>query len=81
MQELLKSAGTVTFHAMGAAIPRAIEIALEAVGESDGALQLSVNTSTMDVVDDLRPLDPQQRSRTAMRQVSAVHVSIFKVQR
>ena len=69
-------------HAMGAAIPRALELALEAVSESaslsestsrgagstgavqaggEGGLQLSVNTSTLELVDDLRPLDPEVR--------------------
>ena len=33
-------------------------MALDAKAESGGALQLSVNTSTLDIVDDLRPLEP-----------------------
>ena len=36
-----------------------MQVALQVKAESEGRLQLSVNTSTLDLVDDLRPLDPQ----------------------
>jgi hypothetical protein len=36
-----------------------MQVALEVKAESDEGLQLSVTTSTLNLVDDLRPLDPE----------------------
>jgi hypothetical protein len=35
------------------------QVALAVLSESEGTLKLCVNTSTLDVIDDLRPNDPQ----------------------
>ncbi|XP_062849379.1 ribonuclease P protein subunit p20 [Trichomycterus rosablanca] len=81
-QKLLDSGAghrEICIHGLGLAINRAINIALQLQAFSQGALQLSANTSTVELVDDLEPEDPDEagESLTRTRNNSAIHIKVF----
>ncbi|KPP63629.1 hypothetical protein Z043_118092 [Scleropages formosus] len=81
-QKLLDSAGPgpreICIHGLGLAISRAINIALQLQACSQGALQLAANTSTVELVDDLEPEDPDEgETLTRTRNNSAIHIKVF----
>ncbi|PWA32920.1 hypothetical protein CCH79_00015539 [Gambusia affinis] len=61
-QKLLDGGGhrEICVHGLGLAINRAINIALQLQASSQGALQLAANTSTVELIDDLEPEDPDE---------------------
>ncbi|XP_033124846.1 ribonuclease P protein subunit p20-like [Anneissia japonica] len=65
----------VTIHGLGAAVNRAINLALRIQEMSHGFLELAVNTSTVDLVDDL---DGDGEKTTQERNNSAVHIKIYR---
>ncbi|XP_023685028.1 ribonuclease P protein subunit p20 isoform X1 [Paramormyrops kingsleyae] len=81
-QKLLDAAGSghreIYIHGLGLAISRAINIALQLQACSQGALQLAANTSTVELVDDLEPDDPDEGEvLTRTRNNSAIHIKVF----
>lgn len=83
-QKLLDGGGTgghreICIHGLGLAINRAINIALQLQASSQGALQLAANTSTVELVDDLEPEDPDEAGEplTRTRNNSAIHIKVF----
>lgn len=54
---VLFSVDDLTVHGLGTAIHRAINLALELQETSSHSLQLTVSTSTIQLVDDLEPVD------------------------
>ncbi|KAK0133704.1 Ribonuclease P protein subunit p20 [Merluccius polli] len=81
-QKLLEGGGggghrEICVHGLGLAINRAINIALQLQASSQGALQLAANTSTVELVDDLEPDDPDEATGeplTRTRNNSAIHI-------
>ncbi|KAH7964150.1 hypothetical protein HPB51_027615 [Rhipicephalus microplus] len=67
----------VFVHAMGAAVGRAINLALQVEANYQGLLEMDVRTSTVGVVDDLEPLADDLEPTTQTRQTSAVHIRLF----
>ncbi|XP_077445021.1 ribonuclease P protein subunit p20 [Stigmatopora argus] len=80
-QKLLDGGGhrEIFVHGLGLAINRAINIALQLQASSQGALQLAANTSTVELVDDLEPEDPDEAAEplTRTRNNSAIHIKVF----
>lgn len=78
-QKLLDAHGEICIHGLGLAINRAINIALQLQTSSQGALQLSANTSTVELIDDLDPEDPDEAGEplTRTRNNSAIHIKVF----
>uniref|UniRef100_A0A3B5M395 Ribonuclease P protein subunit p20 n=1 Tax=Xiphophorus couchianus TaxID=32473 RepID=A0A3B5M395_9TELE len=77
-QKLLDGGGhrEICVHGLGLAINRAINIALQLQASSQGALQLAANTSTVELIDDLEPEDPDEAGEpmTRTRNNSAIHI-------
>ncbi|CAL8241526.1 unnamed protein product [Merluccius merluccius] len=70
----------ICVHGLGLAINRAINIALQLQASSQGALQLAANTSTVELVDDLEPDDPDEATGeplTRTRNNSAIHIKVY----
>ncbi|KAH9380422.1 ribonuclease P protein subunit p20-like [Haemaphysalis longicornis] len=77
-RKLLDSGKTEVFvHALGAAVGRAINLALQVESHYQGVVELDVRTSTVGVVDDLEPLGDDLEPMTQTRQSSAVHIRLF----
>uniref|UniRef100_A0A224Z7V7 Ribonuclease P protein subunit p20 n=1 Tax=Rhipicephalus zambeziensis TaxID=60191 RepID=A0A224Z7V7_9ACAR len=77
-RKLIDSGKTEVFvHAMGAAVGRAINLALQVESNYQGLLEMDVRTSTVGVVDDLEPLADDLEPTTQTRQTSAVHIRLF----
>lgn len=80
-QKLLEGGGhrEICVHGLGLAINRAINIALQLQASSQGVLQLAANTSTVELVDDLEPEDPDEAGEpmTRTRNNSAIHIKVF----
>lgn len=68
----------VYIHGLGAAVNRAINLALQLKRRGVGSLDLAINTSTVEVTDDLEPLLDDIESQTRVRNCSAVHIKIFR---
>ncbi|XP_071963330.1 ribonuclease P protein subunit p20-like [Antedon mediterranea] len=65
----------VTIHGLGAAVNRAINLALRVQELSQGSLELAVNTSTVELTDDIVG---DGEITTRERNNSAVHIKIYK---
>jgi len=65
-------------HGLGAATPRALNLALQLNINHRGTLALATHTSTVRTVDDLVPHEPAREHRTQVRPVSAVHIRVAK---
>ncbi|XP_024259452.1 ribonuclease P protein subunit p20 isoform X1 [Oncorhynchus tshawytscha] len=80
-QKLLEGGGhgEIRVHGLGLAINRAINIALQLQASSQGALQLAANTSTVELLDDMEPEDPDEAGEpmARSRNNSAIHIKVF----
>ncbi|XP_064787592.1 ribonuclease P protein subunit p20-like isoform X1 [Oncorhynchus masou masou] len=80
-QKLLEGGGQgeIRVHGLGLAINRAINIALQLQASSQGALQLAANTSTVELLDDMEPEDPDEAGEpmARSRNNSAIHIKVF----
>uniref|UniRef100_A0A914WAV0 Ribonuclease P protein subunit p20 n=1 Tax=Plectus sambesii TaxID=2011161 RepID=A0A914WAV0_9BILA len=65
-------------HGLGNAVNRAINLSLQLKRRALGSIDLDVNTSTMEMTDDLIPLVDDADFRTRSRFVSAVHIRVFR---
>ncbi len=65
-------------HGLGMAINRAINMGLQLKRRALGSIDLEVNTSTVEVTDDLYPLLDDGDARTRRRFVSALHIRLFR---
>ncbi|XP_026273920.1 ribonuclease P protein subunit p20 [Frankliniella occidentalis] len=75
--KLLESGEKEVFvHGLGAAVNRAVNLALQLESKFLGTVQLTVNTSTTTLIDDLEPLHDQATYETQTRQNSVVHIRI-----
>jgi ribonuclease P/MRP protein subunit RPP20 len=70
----------VWIHGLGAAVQRALNLALALRRESRGALAADMRTDTLEVTDDLIPLlaDDADEGRTISRFCSTVHIRLFR---
>lgn len=73
----------IFIHGLGAAIPRAMNLALQLKMEGHGSLEVSCHTDTVYLVDDLEyeesetnPLSGQVRSQKRLN--SAVHIRVYR---
>ncbi|KAF8941593.1 hypothetical protein EDD21DRAFT_332050 [Dissophora ornata] len=70
----------IMLHAMGAAIERAISLAMGLSNACSGQVRCHTETATVDLVDDLIPIDTEKDLDTNIRQNSAVHIRIEMLQ-
>jgi len=68
----------IYIHGLGAAVNRAINLSLQLKRRGLGSLDLAINTSTVEVTDDLEPLLDDLESQVRVRNCSAVHIKIFR---
>eukprot|EP00035_Acanthoeca_spectabilis_P009378 m.166444 g.166444 ORF g.166444 m.166444 type:complete len:226 (+) comp14705_c0_seq5:278-955(+) len=70
---------SICIHGLGAAINRAINLAMQLQAKSPVPLVLSATTSTVPLVDDLIPTkDLLLKDRTQIRNNSAIHIELIK---
>ncbi|KAG0305349.1 ribonucleases P/MRP protein subunit pop7, partial [Linnemannia gamsii] len=70
----------IVLHAMGAAIERAIGLAMGINTACSGQVRCHTETATVDLVDDIIPVDTEKDFDTNRRQNSAVHIRIEMLQ-
>ncbi|CAO3575066.1 unnamed protein product [Mortierella alpina] len=70
----------IVLHAMGAAIERAIALAMGVSASCSGQVRCHTETATVDLVDDVIPVDTEKDLDTNSRQNSAVHIRIELLQ-
>ncbi|KAG0206078.1 ribonucleases P/MRP protein subunit pop7 [Mortierella sp. GBA30] len=70
----------IMLHAMGAAIERAIGLAMGISAACSGQVRCQTETATVNLVDDLIPVDTEKDLETNTRQNSAVHIRIEMLQ-
>ncbi|CAG2161693.1 unnamed protein product [Oppiella nova] len=71
----------IVIHGLGKAVHRAINMALQL--QETNHLDMSCNTSSVDVVDDMEPIGDNRElneSYTQKRTVSAIHIKLFRKQ-
>lgn len=66
----------VTIHGLGAAVNKAVDIANKVLQTHSGSVQVSVNTSSVVLVDDYEPLVPDLAPVSQIRLNSAIHVTL-----
>ncbi|TPX60130.1 hypothetical protein PhCBS80983_g01993 [Powellomyces hirtus] len=69
----------LTIHGLGAAINRAIELALHVKEQNKDRIAWSITTSTVTLADDVEPENVDDELEIATRQNSAVHIKIVRV--
>jgi len=62
---------------MGYSITRGLNLALQLIQNSEGALSYTINTSTIQLVDELHPLCDEDDITFRQRNNSALHIKIF----
>ncbi|KAF9361451.1 ribonucleases P/MRP protein subunit pop7 [Mortierella sp. AD094] len=70
----------IILHAMGAAIERAIGLAMGISNACSGQVRCQTETATVNLVDDVIPTDTEKDLETNKRQNSAVHIRIEMLQ-
>ncbi|KDR22132.1 ribonuclease P protein subunit p20 [Zootermopsis nevadensis] len=68
----------IVIHGLGAAIPQAVNLALQLKTKHLGTVEVAVNTSTVDIVDDLEPIHDEGEYGTQTRQNSSVHIRVYR---
>ncbi|KAK3591305.1 hypothetical protein CHS0354_004355 [Potamilus streckersoni] len=79
-QKLLDNGNDVFVHGLGAAINRAINLALQLKARGLGTIEIGTHTSTVELVDDLEPQNDELDHETFTRNNSAVHIRVFRQQ-
>lgn len=69
----------IYIHGLGAAINRAMTLALQLKSKGLGTLDVAANTSTVELIDDLEPNTDEAEADTQSRNNSAVHIKVFCV--
>jgi len=79
-QKLLDSGqNELKIHGLGAAINRAVNLALQLKLRGKGSLELKTTTSTVDLVDDFEALTEEIDPYSKARSVSAIHIILSKI--
>lgn len=68
----------VYLHSIGAAVSRAINLALTLVAESQGGLGYEANTSTIVLTDNLHPLHDDADFSVSQRRNGCLHVRVYR---
>ncbi|RZF35758.1 hypothetical protein LSTR_LSTR012056 [Laodelphax striatellus] len=68
----------IVIHGLGAALPQAINLALQLQDLSHNTWCVSTGTDTVDVVDDLEPLSDDVDFDTRVRPNSCIHIKLVK---
>jgi len=77
-QELLDSGEIVYIHGLGAAVSRALNVALAVKKNNCGSVDLDVRTATVNLVDDIDYTDEDRLPSTQTRPNSVVHIKLFR---
>ncbi|XP_020900146.1 ribonuclease P protein subunit p20-like [Exaiptasia diaphana] len=79
-QKLLDSSHQeVWIHGLGAAINRAINLALQLKHRGMGTIETSALTSSVELIDDFEPLDDEHESHSKVRTNSAIHIRVYRI--
>jgi len=79
-KKLLESGSPeIYIHGLGFAIDRAVNVALQLKALGAGSLEVAANTTTVELVDDLEPLSSHVEPEMQTRNVSAVHIKVFRL--
>ncbi|KAH8386397.1 hypothetical protein KR093_000237 [Drosophila rubida] len=77
-EDLLNSGAKEIFlHCMGYSITRGLNLALRLIANSEGALSYAINTSTIQLLDELHPLCDEDDLTFRQRNNSALHIKIY----
>ncbi|EDW66082.1 ribonuclease P protein subunit p20 [Drosophila virilis] len=77
-EDLLNAgAKEIYLHCMGYSITRGLNLALRLIQNSDGALSYAINTSTIQLLDELHPLCDDDDITYRKRNNSALHIKIY----
>ncbi|XP_068154133.1 ribonuclease P protein subunit p20 [Drosophila tropicalis] len=77
-EDILNSgAKEIYIHCMGYSIIRGLNLALQIVEKSEGALSYVIHTSTIRLVDELHPLCDDEDISFRQRNNSALHIKIY----
>lgn len=71
--------GEIYIHCLGNAIKRGITLALKLVQNPDSGLAYEANTSTVDLIDDLHPLNDEEDFSIQKRKNSCLHVKVYRL--
>ncbi|XP_076662993.1 ribonuclease P protein subunit p20 [Andrena cerasifolii] len=71
-------ASELIIHGLGAAVPRACNLALQLREIHYGGVELDAKTSTTSIVDDFEPLSDSADYETINRNNSTVHIRVFR---
>lgn len=69
----------ILLHGLGAAIDRTINLALRLKEKFMDTCEIDVNTSTVSLQDDFEPTDDHVDYETQIRQNSAIHIRIYRI--
>ena len=69
--------GQVYLHCIGNSMSRGINLALKLEQQSGGLYQVEVNTSTIDLIDELHPLNDEDDFLIHKRKNSVLHIRVF----
>lgn len=75
-EKLLREENEIIVHGLGSAVPIAINLALQLNNLHSNTLSLDVNTSTVQLVDDIEPTSEEGDYKTQVRNNSSVHIRI-----
>lgn len=79
MKALDKGESEIVLCGSGAAVPRAINLALQLEDKYSGSYSLDVHTNTIHLVDDLESVSNTHEPRTQTRCNSSVKIRIYKI--
>jgi len=77
-QSLLDSGEVVYVHGLGAAVSRAVNVALAVKTNNCGSVDLDVRTATVNLVDDIDYVDEDRIPSVQTRPNSVVHIKLFR---
>ncbi|GAB1603033.1 ribonuclease P protein subunit p20-like [Argonauta hians] len=80
-QTFIDNGNKVYIHALGAAINRAVNLALQLKANGCGSVEISTNTSTVFLTDDLEPTNDKLEYETLTRKNSAIHIIVYRPQK
>ena len=69
----------IFIHGLGAAINRAVNLALQLKERGHGSIEISAQTSSTQVVEDFRSLDEEQESYSETRTKSSIKIKVYKI--
>uniref|UniRef100_A0A1I7X7E5 Ribonuclease P n=1 Tax=Heterorhabditis bacteriophora TaxID=37862 RepID=A0A1I7X7E5_HETBA len=69
----------VYVHGLGASLNKALTLTVELQKKFSGAVQYHINTSTINVTDDLFPMSDEFELGVRNRPLSAVHVRLHRI--